>query len=156
MKIEAAFRPLAELERKLAELYGAWAEAFEGDREAAFVFFKMSSEELGHVAFIDYARRFVQKDPKLGGDVDIDLSLVQAALEKVRGLRETGVAPSLQRAVELALELETLAAESHYRAALKQVNPEMERLLSFLGGEDQQHVGRLNEFAAKRGIGIAR
>jgi hypothetical protein len=35
LKIEAAFRPLAELERKLAELYGAWAEAFEGDREAA-------------------------------------------------------------------------------------------------------------------------
>jgi len=29
MRIEAAVRPLAELERSLAELYGAWAEAFE-------------------------------------------------------------------------------------------------------------------------------
>jgi hypothetical protein len=110
MKIEAAFRPLAELERKLADLYGSWAEALEDDREAA--------------------------------------------LERVRGLCETGAAPSLERAVEIALEFEALAAESHFRAALKQVNPEMERLLNFLGGEDQQHVGRLTEFAAKRGMSV--
>ena len=152
MKIEVAFRPLAELERKLAELYASWAEAFEDDREAALVFFKMSNEEKEHTALVDYAKRFVQKDPKLGGDVDIDLSSVQAALDRVRALRETEVAPSVERAVEIALELETLAAESHYRNALKQTNPEMERLLKCLGSEDQQHLGRLMEFAAKRGI----
>jgi rubrerythrin len=150
MKIDAAFRPLTELERSLAELYGAWAEAYEGDREAAFVFFKMSSEEKGHAALIDYARRFVQKDPKLGGDVDIDLSLVQGMINKVRVLRENGAPPSVEKALEIALELESSAAESHYKSALKQVNPEMERLLRCLGGEDQAHLGRLKEFAVKR------
>jgi rubrerythrin len=152
VKIEAAFRPLAELERKLADLYAFWAEAFVDDREATFVFLKMSSEEMGHVAFIEYARRFVQKDPKLGGEVDVDLSDVQGAIERVRGHRESGVAPSLERAVAIAQELEASAADSHARAALKQVNPELERLLQYLGGEDEQHLGRLTEFAAKRGL----
>jgi rubrerythrin len=153
MKIEAAVRPLAELERSLAELYGSWAEAFEGgDREAAFVFFRMSSEEKGHAALIDYAKRFVQKDPKLGGEIDIDLSLIQGAINKVRVIRETGAIPSVHRAVEIALDLEASAAESHYLNALKQMNPEMERLLKCLGGEDQQHLGRLKEFAARRGF----
>jgi hypothetical protein len=108
---------LAGLEQKLAELYGFWAEAFEGDREAAFVFFKMSSEEKGHAALVDYARRFVQKDPKLGGDVDIDLALVQGTINKVRAVRETGVAPSVERAVEIALDLEASAA-THARGLL--------------------------------------
>lgn len=152
MKIEVAFRPLAEMERTLAELYGSWAEAFEDDREAAFVFFRMSSEEKGHAALVEYARRFVQKDPKLGGEIDIDLSLVQGAINKVRVIRETGAAPSVHRAVEIALDLEASAAESHYLNALKQMNPEMERLLKCLGSEDQQHIDRLKDFAAKRGI----
>lgn len=152
MNIEVAFRPLAEFERKLAELYGFFAEALEDDREAAFVFAKMSNEERGHAALVDYAKRLLQKDPRMGGDIDVDLSIVQAALEKVRAARETGLAPSLERAVQVALEIEALAAEGHYRAALKKMNPEMERLLKSLGGEDQQHLGRLTEFAAKRGI----
>lgn len=149
MKIEAAFRPLRELERGLADLYGSWAEAFEDNREAALVFFKMATEEKGHAALIDYARRFVQKDPALGGDIDVDLSRVRETSDRIRHYRESEETPSLERALEIALEFEEAAAESHYRTALKQMNPEMERLLQFLGSADEQHVDRLKEFSAK-------
>jgi hypothetical protein len=60
------------------------------------------------------------------------------------------VTPPVERAVEIALEFEASAAESHSRGALKALNPEMERLLRNLGGEDQLHVGRLKDFAARR------
>ena len=152
MNVEAVFRPLSDLEKSLADLYAQWAAVFDSDREAAFLFVKMANEEKGHASLVDYQRRVIQKSPKLSGEVDADLRLIESALQEVRALRESPTPPTLTEAVALALHLETSAAESHYRNALRSANPELERLLNCLGGEDRTHLDRLKAFAKARGI----
>ena len=46
MNVEAAFRPLSDLEKSMADLYAQWAGVFDADREAAFLWVKMANEEL--------------------------------------------------------------------------------------------------------------
>ena len=152
MHVEAAFRPLSDLEKAIGDLYAQWAAVFEEDREAAFLFVKMANEEKGHASLVDYQRRVIQKNPKLSGDVDVDLGVVEAALTEIRHLRESPTPPTLAEAVAIALRLETSAAESHYRNSLRNVNVELERLLSCLGAEDRGHLDRLISFAVTRGF----
>ncbi len=89
MKIESMFRPLAELERALSELYGMFSESFASDPELAFVFFKMSAEEKGHASLVEYQRRMVQKNQGLSTDVECDLAVVHEMIERVRALRDS-------------------------------------------------------------------
>ncbi len=138
------------MERSLAELYGSWAKVFDSDREAAFVFYKMSIDEKGHANLVDFQRRFAQRNPKLIREVDVDLAGILRTTTRVRAFLKENPSPSLDVAVALALEFEKSAAEAHFRNALKQANPEMERLLGCLGGEDRQHLTRLTDFAEKR------
>ncbi len=155
MRPELAFRPLAAMERCLAELYGSWADVFADDPEAAFIFFKMSTEEKGHANLVDYQRRFAQQNPDVVREVDIDLTDIRSAVERVKTFREENPRPSLDTALSLALTLEESAAETHCKNALRQANPGMERLLGSLGGEDRQHVARLKDFVARRREGAA-
>ena len=152
MNVEAVFRPLSDLEKAIGDLYAQWAAVFDGDREAAFLFVKMANEEKGHASLVDYQRRVVQRNPNVSGDVDIDLRAIEAALAEVQGLRDSASPPTLVEAVQIALRIETSAAESHDRNAIRQANPELERLLSCLGGEDRMHLERLKIFARSRGI----
>ena len=152
MHIEAVFRPLSDLEKSIGDLYAQWASVFDDDREAAFLFVKMANEEKGHASLVDYQRRVIQRNPALSGDVDVDLSVIEAAIRETRTLRESPVPPTLAEAVRTALWLETSAAESHYRNSLRNANPELERLLSCLGSEDRGHLGRLEAFAKSRGF----
>ncbi len=154
MNVASVFRPLSDLERSMADLYAQWGGLFDEDREAAFLFVKMANEERGHAALVDYQRRVIQKNPQLSGEVEIDMGSIQGALAEVIELRESPSKPSLEEAIRLAYRLETSAAESHYRNALGEMNPELLRLLSCLGGEDRAHLDRLVKFATSRGISL--
>ena len=153
MRIEAVFRPLIDLERAIADLYARWSDVYEADREAAFLWAKMANEEKGHASLVDYERRVVQKNPKMSGEVDISLAEVESATEVARSCLHRQPL-SLEDAVRFAFDLETSAAESHYRNAIKLSHPELQRLLDSLGTEDRQHLDRLKSFAEKRGISL--
>ncbi|MCL4808794.1 MAG: hypothetical protein KJ062_13560 [Thermoanaerobaculia bacterium] len=154
MNVESVFRPLSSLERSIGGLYARWAAAFADDRAAAFLFVRMSNEEKGHASLVDYQRRVVQRNPDLSGNVDVDLGLVEEAIRETRLLRESAVAPRLEDALRIAYRIETSAAESHYRNAVKSAHPELERLLSCLGSEDREHLERLRGFAGERGVSL--
>ena len=89
MHVEAVFRPLSDLEKSLGDLYAQWAAAFDDDREAAFLFVKMANEEKMHASLVDYQRRVIQKNPRMSGEVDADLGVIEAALSEIRALRES-------------------------------------------------------------------
>ena len=154
MKIESVFRPLAEMERALSDLYNTLSETFASDPELAFVFFKMSAEEKGHASLVDYQRRMVQKNQGLSAEVECDLTVIQETLERAKALSDSAAALSPEAAIRATLELETSAAECHYRNALKQSNPEIARLLGSLGSEDRLHISRMRDVAAKRGVKV--
>ncbi len=150
MKIESAFRPLAEFEGALADLYSSWADTMEQrqDHEAAFVFFKMSTEERGHAALIEYQRRLMMDGATLNSEieVDIDLAALQTALDQVRILKGRRSLSSAE-AITHAMELERSAAETHFRSALRHADPGLKRLLDCLGAEDRMHFQRLTELS---------
>ena len=152
MKIESAFRPLAEFEGALADLYSSWAEAMEAksDHDAAFVFFKMSTEERGHAALVEYQGRLMLDrgsfSREIEIDVDVDLSELQTALDQVRILKGRKSLSSAE-AITMAMELERSAAETHFRSALRHADPGLKRLLDCLGSEDRMHFQRLTELS---------
>lgn len=152
MKIEFAFGPMIEVELELAGLYAAWADLFESDHEAAFSFYKMSQEEKGHAGLIEYQRRIFKKNRQMSVDVKIDLTAIEATLEQVRALRSGPPPQSVAEAITVALDLESSAAERHFSNALKQADPELERLLRSLAGDERAHQARLTTFAEKRGV----
>ncbi len=61
-------------------------------------------------------------------------------------------AHTLEEAIRLASWIEASAAESELKGALRETNPESQRLLDHLGGDDRLHVERLSAFADGRGI----
>lgn len=152
MKIESAFRPLAEFEGALADLYSTWAEVMEqrSDHDAAFVFYKMSTEERGHASLVEYQRRLMKDSPACSRDIDVDVDLaaLQTALDQVKILQGRRSLSSAE-AISIALELERSAAETHFRSALRHADPELKRLLDCLGTEDRMHFQRLSELAAR-------
>lgn len=152
MNIKAVFRPLAELERAMADLYAHFSEVFASDRELSFAFFKLAAEERGHASLVDYQKRMVQQNQALAVDVDVDLSAVEQALALIAALRRSPAPPSVGEAIRAALALESGAAETHYKNALKAARPEIARLLDALGGDDTVHAARLRALATARAV----
>lgn len=153
MNVDVVFRRLIEFERAIAQLYERWAEVFSEDREAALLWSKMAIEEIGHANLILYQRRVFKNDPNLSADVDVALDEVVMLLGIVRRSME-GPPHGPEEAVRLAAWIEASAAESELRGALRESNPDIQRLLDHLGGDDRQHVERLKAFAQKRGISL--
>lgn len=154
MQIESIFRPLADLERALADLYDHFAQVFSADQELAFFFFKMAAEERGHASLVDYQKRIVQRSNVASIDADLDVRVIADTLERVKALRAAAEPPSPDEAIRETMRLEANAAESHYRNALRQVDPGVARLLDALGGEDRRHVERIQAMAERRGIAL--
>lgn len=152
MKIELAFGPMIEIEMELSRLYAAWAELFESDHEASFSFYKMSQEEKGHAELVEYQRRIFKKNRQMSVEVKIDLTALEATIEQVRALRSGPPPRSVAEAITIALDLESSAAECHFSNALKQADPELERLLRSLAGDERAHQAKLTTFAETRGI----
>lgn len=156
MNIAVVFRPLREFEERLADLYMWFAELFAADREAADLFRIMSRDELAHARLVEYERRLVMANSAIFGEVSVDLGEIEAATLSVGEVRTRRVAPVLGEALALAVEFENLAVEQHCRGALKKVTPEIARLVDSLGKADDIHVKQLIDFAAKRGIVVAK
>ncbi len=152
MDIQTLFKPLVEFEGKIAALYEWYSELFKDDAEAAFVFFQLAAEEHAHVKIIEYQRHLVRNSPKEFADVSLDLKPVEEALVTIATLQNPHRPPSLEEALRAALTLETSAAEYHYKTAMKQANAGAARLLDALGTADRNHLGKLIEFAEKRGV----
>lgn len=155
MLIESAFRPLIDLENAMGELYWWLADALEADAEASTLFRKMASEEKGHAVLLDYQRRIARQNLRLGGEVDLDLVFIVAAIARTKSFRVGVPAPTVEQALALALQLEEGAAEAHMKNALREASPELAELLRGLGSEDRQHVERLRVFARARGLAAA-
>ncbi|MEW6336670.1 MAG: hypothetical protein ACOY3Y_21400 [Acidobacteriota bacterium] len=152
MDILQVLRPLEQLERKLAEFYQWLADLFEADSEVAFTFHRMFLEERTHVNLIEYQRRLARGNPGAFGDIEVDLAGVEKAIATIDALRDNGGPPSLERAVRVALELESGAALTHLRSAIRQSSPDMARLLDSLGKGDRQHQRALRQLAERRGL----
>src|SRR5271157_6218330 len=117
MNIQSLLKPLAEFEAAIGDLYKWFAEVFVADKEAAFTFYRLATEERAHVDLIEYQRRLVRSNPGAFSEVSVDLDEVKELSALAASGRSEPQPPSLKEAVALAFQLETSAAEYHFRTA---------------------------------------
>lgn len=152
MEIQALLRPLEELEKEMQTLYEWLAETFAADREAARVFFRLAMEEKRHATMVEHLRRLARQNPRLFSAIEASLDEVARCLAACRALRSNGTPPTMAVAIQAAVDLESAAAESHYRQAVGAAVPEVAQLLQALGEADRLHGAALTRLAAARGL----
>lgn len=146
-QIYNVLKALRELEELAAQLYEKFSEYFKEEKEVSFFFYKMHLDEISHKDLINYQLRLIQKSSKDSfKEVDIDISTIISLSERIREVLEADNILELEEAIKIAIEIESSAAEKHYRQAMKEANPDIARLLESLGTEDKVHLTRLQEF----------
>jgi rubrerythrin len=149
--IQNLFKPLEDLERNLSILYKQFSERFAGDPEAQVTFFRLHLDEKAHLTLVQFQKRLVKQNPKLFGEIELDLDEVVALAARVDEMLWTKRDWALSEALSFSLTLEQSAAEYHYRTALKQSNPSLASLVRNLGGGDDAHLTALKDLVARRG-----
>ena len=152
MNILDAFKDIERLELKLLELYLHFKRVFSDDTAASNVFEKLSVEEKSHHDLVQYQRRIVQQNQKLFEAVDVDVKEVRTVTSNVESIIKRIPPPSLREEIKIAVDIESTAAEAHYRTAMEQSNQEFSDFLKHLGTSDKEHFGLLREFAESRGF----
>lgn len=109
-------------------------------------------DERRHATMVQHLRRLARQNPELFPTIDASLDEVSQCLERCRALRGDGSPPSLATALRAAVDLESLAAEQHYRQAVAAAHPEVGPLLEALGEGDRRHSQALARLAAARGL----
>ena len=152
MSTQRLFNLLERLEGKMAELYRMYSDLFATDAEASSLFFRLSMEEKSHVNIVKYERRLTKQNPRFFEKAVLDEEALSAECDRVEKLCNSRMTPSLEDALWVALEIESGAAERHYRMSLLQSSPEAAKLLKGMAKEDNQHNEALRAFAVKRGF----
>lgn len=145
---------IEKLEAKMADLYEWFGTIFKQDAEAAALFDRLNLDETAHVNLVRYYRRVVSKNIKLFGDISIDVESLKGTLARIESIL-SGPLPSLEEAVETAIDIEVNAAEVHAVTAVGSAASGIASLLSSLGAFDSNHYGVLDEFAVSRGFPFA-
>jgi rubrerythrin len=145
-------RPLQQLEEKLGELYFWLAGVHAADVEAAAVFTRLARDEKSHAAQVEFQRKLARQNPRLFGQVELDLGEIFRVLERIEKLRANLDPPTVDDAIRVAIELESSAAEYHFRNVVAQLDPSMAKLLGSLGRGDSQHYETLLDLAQRRGL----
>jgi rubrerythrin len=152
--IQNLFKPLEDVERNLSILYKQFSERFCDDPEARVTFYRLYLDEKAHLALVQYQKRLVKQNPKLFGEIDLDLGEVVLLAARVDEMLWTKRDWELPEALTLSLTFEQSAAEYHYRTALKLANPGMASLARNLGGGDETHLVFLKDLVARRGAAV--
>ncbi len=141
---------IEELEGRMSELYQWLSKVFDSDKEASSFFAKMSLDEKQHKELAGYQVRVVRKNRSMFADIDVDLSIIEGELSKVRQFRNDS--PTVDSAIRFALEIEKSLCEQYYKDALKQSNKEVSALIDNLAKACEDHYKDVVEIAKKCGI----
>jgi rubrerythrin len=153
--IYTVLRHLEELEHSISRLYERFSRDFSNDREASFFFYRLSLDEIAHRDLVKYQLKLVKKSkPDEFAEVDIDIEEIKELTDNIKKEYLSKDELSIEKAVELALKIESNAAEHHYRQAMKQARPELARLLDSLGRSDKEHLAVIRDYIKTHELGI--
>lgn len=151
MGLERDLAKLHEFERRLSEFYGWLAEIFTSEPQAAAIFRRLRSEEMGHANAIQFKLRILRQNPSLFEGLSLGDFDVEGTLEGADILRRAASPPPLSEAVRTAAAIEMGAAERHGRLALQVSDERAAALLRTLTDGDRNHARDLIAFGLERG-----
>ncbi len=141
---------IEELEGKLSELYEWLSSVLDDNKEIGSFFAGMSLDEKQHKDLAGYQVRLVRKNRAMFSDIDVDLSVIEGELSKVRQFRMDS--PTVDSAVKFALEIEKSLCEQYYKDVLKQSNKEVSTLIDNLAKACEDHYKSVQKISKKYGI----
>lgn len=139
------------METCMRDLYSFYAETFPRDRD---FWEQLSREERTHAALIESARKYLLPydnfpESLLFPSVDHLSRILSSTRQRMNEFRS--MPPSLEDAVNLALELERAGAESRYHQAMQQA-PDSEIMESFqeINRGFKNHAERIHYFKKRK------
>jgi rubrerythrin len=150
MELHQVLLTLEQLEGALADAYEIFSQRFGHDLPLAQTFARLSAEELAHQNLVRYELRMVRQNPKLFGEVRVDVALLDRAARAAALLKR--LAPTLDpaNAVWGAAALEKDAAESYYRTLIQESHPDSAKFIQAMAGDCAAHAERLRALATAR------
>jgi rubrerythrin/DnaJ-domain-containing protein 1 len=156
MHILRALETLERLETGIAYLYEWYSKLFSKEEDGgSALFYRLSIEESVHANIVSFQRRIVSQNLKMFGEVSLDFAGINDVFSKIESARNLDPPPSLERALEAALEIENSAAECHYKNAIAMTIPDVVPLLKSLGSFDASHSKVVEGFARKLGFSFS-
>ncbi len=142
---------LQALETLLEETYDWLAGVFADDAEAAELFARMSREERSHAKLVGHEIHLLSsdEDARIVDVVDEELDEI---FDQLHGLRDAEGTPRLDEAVATALLVESSAYERSGGAVVRSTKPAINDLIQKLARANEEHEGRLRDFAEERGF----
>ncbi len=153
--IYTVLRLLEDLEDSISMLYQRFSDDYAIDEATSFFFYKLSLDEIAHRDLVRYQLKLLRNArPDAYNDVDIDINIIRELIDNIEKKLNSDEKYPINRAVDIALEIESNAAEHHYKGAMKQAMPEMARLLDSLGKADKEHMQLIRNFIKNHELGI--
>jgi rubrerythrin len=152
MHILTVLTLLEQMELSVGKLYKHYAQSLAHDREASAFFFRLYLDERQHASIVRYQRKVAWQNPQLFSAAPVDIQGVQSVIERTEELAQSEGSPILEEALSVASELESGAAELHYRMAVRTTEATFNATVSSLGIADKGHAERVAEFSYQRGL----
>jgi len=144
--IVAVLNLLEDLETSMRDIYHWLSTELAHEPEVSRLFRRLSSEEEAHAELVRYQKRLVRQNPDKFATVSTELDELDEVLAFVRGILDTKPEMDVDRALKLAMDLESLDEERLYRRVVGESCPELLTLVENLSHNDEQHVQLLTSF----------
>lgn len=140
---------LVQFEEVVRDLYVWLSEMYSRDPVASGTFYRLSLKEASHVNLVKYQRRLAHENVANLRHIEVDVSEIRRLVCGVREFRGRMDAPWLEEALDFTIELEKAAADRVHTTAAAQWDPEIEKLMGVLAGDDRRHYEILRKLRDK-------
>ncbi|HXE98203.1 MAG TPA: hypothetical protein VN642_17505 [Dongiaceae bacterium] len=139
------FKICSKIEAGFAELYHYYSELFSEDFDASALWKKVANEEENHLRQFEFADR-IYRDADF--KVLVDAGRSRMVCEKLGSLLEhvRQTPPTLETALEKAIEMEEVLADLHMTAAVEFADESIQKLFKAMAASDQEHIQSLRRY----------
>jgi hypothetical protein len=139
LPLSKVLKALEHVERYLAELYEWFAQVFAKNQQAHGIFAALAQEERGHEELVRLETRLAAD--QMEKPVCVDVQELRDILSDVDRFRADKPRPTVKEAVAFSLDLESRAAEKHYRTTtVAELSPSLAKLIQRLAAADHKHL----------------
>ncbi|HPQ39990.1 MAG TPA: hypothetical protein PLV45_06410 [bacterium] len=146
MELLQILKPLMELEYQMHRVYMWFSDVYHEVNGASLMFRTMAKEELKHRDIVQQQMQLVKERFREYDTVEADLKGVVTLTDLLRDIADKREKMPIREALDVAVQIEQSAVETHYRFLIAKASPVLTELTAQLADADRVHVRRLIDF----------
>ncbi len=135
-----------ELEYQMHRVYMWFSDVYHEVNGASLMFRTMAKEELKHRDIVQQQMQLVKERFREYDTVEADLKGVVTLTDLLRDIADKREKMPIREALDVAVQIEQSAVETHYRFLIAKASPVLTELTAQLADADRVHVRRLIDF----------